>query len=141
MKFTKLTSTAITPTRGTEGAAGLDLYADCDMLVSSGACVMVGTGIAVEIPARHVGLLFIRSSLGKAGIALANGVGVADSDYRGELKLCLTYTAGNGGQFIRRGDKIAQLVITPYLPVELIEVDALSCTERGEGGFGSTGAT
>jgi dUTP pyrophosphatase len=140
MKFMRLTTTAITPTRGTKGSAGLDLYADTDMLVTSGACVTVGTGIAVEIPARHVGLLFIRSSLGRAGITLANSVGVIDADFRGQIQLLLTYTAGNGGQFIRRGDKIAQLVIMPYLPVELIEADALSDTDRGQGGFGSTGA-
>jgi dUTP pyrophosphatase len=139
MKFTKLTSSAITPTRGTPNSAGLDLYADADVLVSSGASVMLGTGIAVEIPANHVGLVCIRSSVGKAGVALANGVGVIDSDYRGEIKLCLTYTAGNGGHYIRRGHAVAQLVVMPYLHTELVEVDALTSTERGAGGFGSTG--
>lgn len=139
MKFKKLTTTAITPTRGSPNSAGLDLYADADVLVSSGASVMLGTGIAIEIPMDHVGLVFIRSSVGKAGVALANSVGVIDSDYRGEIKLCLTYTAGNGGHYIRRGQAIAQLVVMPYVHVELVEVDALSTTERGSGGFGSTG--
>ena len=139
MKFTKLTSTAITPTRGSPSSAGLDLYADADVLVSSGASVMLGTGIAIEIQKDHVGLVAIRSSVGKAGVALANSVGVIDSDYRGEIKLCLTYTAGSGGHYIRRGQAIAQIVIMPVLPVELVEVDALSTTERGTGGFGSTG--
>ena len=139
MKFKKLTTTAITPTRGSPNSAGLDLYADSDVLVSSGASVMLGTGIAIEIPQGHVGLVAIRSSVGKAGVALANSVGVIDSDYRGEIKLCLTYTAGNGGHYIRKGQAIAQLVVMPYLHVELVEVDALSTTERGAGGFGSTG--
>ena len=139
MKFTKLTSTAITPTRGSTSSAGLDLYADQDVLVTSGASVMLGTGIAIEIPQDHVGLVCIRSSVGKAGVALANAVGVIDSDYRGELKLCLTYTAGSGGHYIRKGQAVAQLIVTPYHHVELVEVDALSTTERGAGGFGSTG--
>jgi dUTP pyrophosphatase len=139
MKFKKLTTTAITPTRGSPNSAGLDLYADADVLVSSGASVMLGTGIAIEIPQGYVGLVCIRSSVGKAGVALANSVGVIDSDYRGEIKLCLTYTAGNGGHYIRRGQAIAQLIIMPYLHTELVEVDALSTTERGAGGFGSTG--
>lgn len=139
MKFKKLTTTAITPTRGSPNSAGLDLYADADVLVSSGASVMLGTGIAIEIPRDHVGLVAIRSSIGKAGVALANSVGVIDSDYRGEIKLCLTYTAGNGGHYIRKGLAVAQIVIMPVLPVELVQVDALSTTERGTGGFGSTG--
>ena len=139
MKFMKLTTTAITPSRGTPNSAGLDLYADADVLVSSGASVMLGTGIAVEIPQGHVGLVFIRSSVGKSSVALANSVGVIDSDYRGEIKLCLIYTAGNGGHYIRKGQAIAQLVVMPYLHTELVEVDALSTTERGDGGFGSTG--
>ncbi len=139
MKFKKLTTTAITPTRGSPNSAGLDLYADADVLVSSGASVMLGTGIAIEIPMNHVGLVAIRSSVGKAGVALANSVGVIDSDYRGEIKLCLTYTAGSGGHYIRKGQAIAQLIVTPYHHVELVEVDALSTTDRGAGGFGSTG--
>jgi dUTP pyrophosphatase len=140
MKFKKLTTTAITPTRGSPNSAGLDLYADADVLVSSGASVMLGTGIAIEIPTGNVGLVFIRSSVGKSGVSLANSVGVIDSDYRGEIKLLLVYTAGNGGHYIRKGQAIAQLVVIPVLPVELVQVDALSPTERGDGGFGSTGA-
>lgn len=140
MKYTKLSTAAITPTRGTQGSAGLDLYAAQDVLVSSGASVMLSTGIAVEIPKNHVGLVAIRSSVGRSGVSLANSVGVIDSDYRGEIKLCLTYTAGNGGHYIRKGLAVAQIIIMPVLQVELIEVDALSTTERGSGGFGSTGA-
>jgi dUTP pyrophosphatase len=81
----------------------------------------------------------VRSSVGKAGVSLANSVGVIDSDYRGEIKLCLAYTAGNGGYYILKGDKVAQLVVIPAPWFDLIEVDALSSTDRGDGGFGSTG--
>jgi dUTP pyrophosphatase len=136
MKFTKLTSTAITPTRATTGAAGLDLYADADVFVLTGESVMLGTGIAVEVPLDHVGLVFIRSSLGKAGVGLTNAVGVIDSDYRGEIMLSLASTSGH---YIRRGDRVAQMIIMPVVPVEMIEVDALSTTDRGAGSFGSTG--
>jgi len=138
MRYMKLTDTAIAPTRGTPGSAGIDLYADHDVLVSCGASVMLGTGIAVEVPEGYVGLL-MRSSVGKAGVSLANAVGVIDSDYRGEIKLCLAYTAGNGGYYILKGDKVAQLVVIPAPWFDLIEVDALSSTDRGDGGFGSTG--
>ena len=140
MRFKKLTDTAIAPTRGTLGSAGIDLYADHDVLVSCGSSVMLGTGIAVEVPEGYVGLLMVRSSVGKAGVSLANAVGVIDSDYRGEIKLCLAYTAGNGGYYILKGDKVAQLVVIPAPWFDLIEVDALSSTDRGDGGFGSTGA-
>ena len=139
MRFTKLTTTAITPTRGTAGAAGLDLYAEEDTLVSSGASVLIGTGIAVEIPEGYVGLVFIRSGLSKAGVGLTNSVGVIDSDYRGEIKLSMIYVAGNGGHYIRARDRVAQLVVVPAPTFELTEVDALMPTERGAGGFGSTG--
>jgi dUTP pyrophosphatase len=139
MRFQKLTTTAITPTRGTPGSAGLDLYSDQEVLLVSYHTKTVGTGIAVGIPEGYVGLLFLRSSIGKAGVALANAVGVIDSDYRGEVKLCLTYAHDMGGYYIQRGDRIAQLVVMPAQGFELTEVDALSTTERGTGGFGSTG--
>ena len=86
MRFTKLTTTAITPTRGTPGAAGLDLYADQDAFIVDYASIMVGTGIAVEVPEGYVGLLFLRSSMGKTGVSLTNSVGVIDSDYRGDRR-------------------------------------------------------
>ena len=139
MRFTKLTSTAITPTRGTPGAAGLDLYADEDALITNGAPVFVSTGIAVEIPEGYVGLVFIRSGLSKSGVGLTNSVGVIDSDYRGEIQLSMIYIAGNGGHYIRARDRVAQLVVVPAPLFDLIEVDALMPTERGAGGFGSTG--
>lgn len=139
MRFKKLTTTAITPTRGTPGAAGLDLYADEDAFIVDYSSTMVRTGIAVEIPEGYVGLVFLRSSMGKAGVSMTNSVGVVDSDYRGELKLCLTYAIGNGGHFIKQGDRIAQLVVLPAPLYDPIEVDELSETQRGTGGFGSTG--
>jgi dUTP pyrophosphatase len=139
MRFTKLTTTATTPTRGTPGAAGLDLYADQDVLVLDGCTKTLGTGIAVEVPEGYVGLVFMRSSMGKTGVALANAVGVIDSDYRGEIKLCLTYIAGTGGHFIKQGDRVAQLVVLPAPTFDLVEVDALTATARGTGAFGSTG--
>jgi len=139
VRFKKLTPTAITPARGTPGAAGLDLYSDEKVLLLSGNVTMVRTGIAVEIPEGYVGLVFVRSSLGKAGVALANSVGVIDSDYRGEILLAMVYTSSFGGQYIREGDRIAQLVVIPAPLFELQEVDELSETKRGEGGFGSTG--
>ena len=139
MRFKKLTTTAITPTRGTPGAAGLDLYSGTECLVVSYKTEMVGTGVAVEIPEGYVGLLFLRSSIGKMGVALANGVGVIDSDYRGEVQLCLTYAHDMGGHHIRQGERIAQLVVIPAPTFDLIEVDELPETQRGTGGFGSTG--
>jgi dUTP pyrophosphatase len=77
--------------------------------------------------------------MGKTGIAMTNAVGVIDSDYRGELQLSLAYTAGTGGYFLRQGQRVAQLVVVPAPMFDLIEVDELSDTQRGEGGFGSTG--
>lgn len=139
MRYTKLTTTAITLTRGTSGSAGLDLCAEEDTLVSSGASVLIGTGIAVEIPEGYVGLVFIRSGLSKAGVGLTNSVGVIDSDYRGEIKLSMIYVAGNGGHYIRARDRVAQLVVIPAPLFDLTEVDSLTSTERGASGFGSTG--
>lgn len=139
MRFKKLTPTAVTPTRGTPHSAGLDLYADTSCLLVNHVTKTVGTGIAVEIPEGYVGLLFVRSSLGKAGVALVNDVGVIDSDYRGEIKLAMIYSATVGGHYVQQGDRIAQLVVVPAPLFELEEVEELSETARGEGGFGSTG--
>jgi dUTP pyrophosphatase len=139
MKYMKLTYTAMTPTRATPGSAGLDLYADTECLLVSDHTNMVGTGIAVEIPLGYVGLLFLRSSMGSNGVKLTNAVGVIDSDYRGEIKLCLTYAHEMDVYHIQRGDRIAQLVVMPVASFDLTEVDALSSTDRGTGGFGSTG--
>jgi dUTP pyrophosphatase len=102
---------------------------------------MVGTGIAVEIPEGYVGLVTVRSSMGREGVSLANSVGIVDSDYRGELILNLynhSYVHADGFG-VSAGERIGQLVVVPAPTFDLTEVDSLSTTERGEGGFGSTG--
>lgn len=141
MKIKLLTDTATMPTRGSEKAAGWDLYADFadEIYLPSNDVRMIGTGVAVEIPEGYFGALFARSGIAsKRGLRPANCVGVIDSDYRGEIKVAIindsTYV-----QKIEPQERIAQLVILPYKSVELEQVDELDKTERGEGGFGSTG--
>ena len=140
----KLRENAILPTRGTALAAGVDLYALLPDGQESAAVAPQGkylfpTGIAVEIPEGYVGLVFARSGIAtKRQLAPANCVGVVDSDYRGECFIAL-HNDGTQERTIRHGDRIAQLVLLPFLPMEFEEVDALSETARGEGGFGSTG--
>lgn len=123
------------PLAKTPGAAGLDLVLAHDLVIRQDEVAKVGTGVHAEIPEGHVGLVFMRSSI--SDVALTNGVGVIDSDYRGEIMLKL-----RGTTRIARyaaGDRIAQLVILPFIALEPTLVDELSDTERGEGGFGSTG--
>lgn len=130
---------AIDPKRGTDGSAGYDLYSCDAAVVLPKKCCMITTGIAIEIPNGYVGLVFARSGLAtKQGLRPANCVGVIDSDYRGEIKVCL-YNDSNAVREVNFGDRIAQLVIVPYIYPELELSEALSDTERGEGGFGSTG--
>ena len=140
VKIKKLTDKAIIPTFGSVGSAGADLYsAEESIIISPNQTVVVGTGVAVEIPEGFVGLVFARSGLAtKSGLAPANKVGVIDCDYRGELKVALHNHSGEVRK-IESGERIAQLVITPYLQFDFDEVDELSETKRGSGGFGSTG--
>ena len=139
MKVKKLTPEAIIPTYGTEDAAGMDLYAASEAAIESGESAMISTGIATEIPKGYVGLIFARSGLAcKQGLAPANKVGVIDADYRGEIKVAL-YNQSKEVRQINRGDRIAQMAIVPYLKVEIEEAEELSDTDRGAGGFGSTG--
>lgn len=141
MKFKKLNSKAITPKRSSEYSAGMDLYAciENDIIIRPGETVKIGTGIAFELPKNTFGAIFARSGLAtKHGIAPANKVGVCDEDYRGEYIVPLHNHSCNP-IIIKPGDRIAQLVIIPYIPVELEEVEILSDTERGFGGFGSSG--
>ena len=129
------------PTYGTAGAAGADLYAciDAPMTVRPGETVFIPTGIALEVPQGCAGLVYARSGLAcKRGLAPANKVGVVDSDYRGELRVAL-YNESDTDYVIHDGDRIAQLVLLPFLPMEFEEADELPETVRGEGGFGSTG--
>lgn len=141
MKIKKLNDLAHTPTRGSEQSAGWDLYAatSYDIIIQPGQTVKIGTGIAVEIPSDHFGGIYARSGLAtKQGLAPANKVGVIDSDYRGELIVAL-HNSSDIDQVVTAGSRIAQLIIQPYTSVSLEEVNDLSDTDRGSGGFGSTG--
>lgn len=137
----KLRPNAILPTYGSTEAAGADLYAclDADVTILPGQTVLIPTGLAMEIPAGCAGLIYARSSLGvKRDLAPANKVGVIDSDYRGEFMVAL-HNHGSREQIICNADRIAQLLITPVFTPGFTEVCELSDTDRGEGGFGSTG--
>lgn len=137
----KLRPNAILPTYGSAEAAGADLYACLDepVTIAPGQSVFVPTGLAMEIPKGCAGLAYARSGLAcKRGLAPANKVGVIDSDYRGEFMIVL-HNHGNEPQVVVHGERIAQLVITPVFTPGFVEVEALSDTSRGGGGFGSTG--
>ncbi len=138
LKFKKTDPKAIIPRRQTEGAAGFDLHAlEAEYLHKTTTPLMVRTGISVEIPPGHVGLIRDRSGLAaKHGITVL--AGVIDADYRGELKVILAHH-GQGALNIQPGERIAQLVVTVCPDFEVQEVEDLSDTERGAGGFGSTG--
>lgn len=121
------------------GDAGFDLRSTMDVEIAPQGTVMVGTGIAVEIPDGHVGLVFPRSGLAShSGVNLVNNVGVVDSGYRGEVMLPL-YNAGHDTVAVARGVRCAQMVVVPFVACEIVEVDELGETDRGQGGFGSTG--
>ena len=143
MKFQKLRPDAKTPVYGSADAAGADLYACCgeETRIPAGKTVMVPTGIAVAIPKGHVGLIFARSSLGtKRGLAPANKVGVIDADYRGEIMVSL-HNHSAEDQTIAPYERVAQMVTVPFVQMAYEEADDLDETERGTGGFGSTGRT
>ena len=138
----KLDGRAIIPTYGTEFSAGADLYAVCDddILIAAGKTVLVHTGISLEIPMGCGGFIFARSGLAsKKGLAPANKVGVIDADYRGEIMVAL-HNHSNEDAVISNGERIAQLVIMPFLKADFILCEELSETVRGQGGFGSTGS-
>jgi dUTP pyrophosphatase len=136
----KLNARAILPKYGSAYAAGADLYScEEELTVPPHATVFVHTGIAMEIPEGLVGLVYARSGLAcKRNLAPANKVGVIDSDYRGEIMVAL-HNHGDKPETIAAGERVAQLVLTPYITAEYNEVAELSDTVRGEGGFGSTG--
>ena len=140
VKFRKLVSEAVTPQYAQDGDAGMDLTATSFRVTDT--FMEYGTGIAVEIPHGHVGLLFPRSSITKSapGVSLKNSVGVIDSNYRGEIliRFELPYSSEMGGTIPVVGDKVAQLLIIPYPTVHMEEVRELSDSNRGQGGFGST---
>ncbi len=135
----KLNENAKLPTYGSEFAAGADLYAAEGMEIPAGETRFVHTGIAVELPAGTVGLVYARSGLAsKQDLAPANKVGVIDCDYRGEIIVSL-HNHGKEPRTVSAGDRIAQLVVAPYYTCEFEEAASLSSTVRGIGGFGSTG--
>lgn len=163
VKVKKLSDTAIMPTYGSEKAAGMDLYADISqeymsknksndsfaftldkngvygMIIQPHSTAIIPTGLSIEIPDNCFGGIYARSGLAsKQGLRPANCVGIVDSDYRGEVMVAL-HNDTQGIQKIENGQRIAQLIIQPYYTIDLIEVNNLSETDRGEGGFGSTG--
>ena len=141
VKVKKLKEEAIIPTSGSEYAAGYDLYAciDNEVTILPHETKLIPTGLAMEIPIGYAGLIYARSGLAtKRGLAPANKVGVVDSDYRGEVMVAL-HNHSNVEQKIDKQERIAQLVVTPFLKVEFKETASLEDTKRGIGGFGSTG--
>lgn len=144
VRIKKLNDTATIPTIGSIEAAGCDIYANLvedggSATIGPGATHFVKTGIAMEVPKQYAGLIYARSGLAsKRGLRPANCVGVIDSDYRGEIMVAL-HNDSDSPQTIKHGERIAQMVITPYIRPEFVETDNLSDTERGGGGFGHTG--
>lgn len=139
LNIKKKNSNAMLPTRGSVGAAGFDLYSnEVSVDIPNGETKIIGTGLYMEIPDGYAGLIYARSGLAsKRGLRPANCVGVIDSDYRGEIKVAL-HNDSKECQTIHKGDRIAQIVITPFLAIDFNEVDELSETDRGKRGFGST---
>ena len=139
IRIKKLNEKAIIPTSGSPYSAGYDIYSLEDHEIEAGKTVLAKTGLALEIPEGYFGAVYARSGLAsKKGLRPANCVGVIDSDYRGELMVAL-HNDSEKTQKVVQGDRIAQLVITPYLSVEFKETEELSETKRQSGGFGSTG--
>ena len=132
---------AVLPTYGSAEAAGADLYAclDAPVTIGPGETVWIPTGLALEVPKGCAGLVYARSSMGvKRGLAPANKVGVIDSDYRGEIRVVLL-NHGKEPQTVEHGERVAQFLITPVLTPAYEDAEELSDTNRGSGGFGSTG--
>lgn len=136
----KVTREDLIPNRAFPSDAGADLVAKDTVWLQPFKRTLVPTGVHVEIPIGHVGLLFPRSSLSKQNIVMTNSVGVIDADYRGEIMASLMYIGNNeSGEHVLQGERIVQLVMVPILLPRFVTVDELSETERGKGGFGSTG--
>lgn len=142
LRVRRLSPDAVVPTLGTAESAGFDLYATEGVEIENQRAVLIHTGIAVEIPKGYVGLLFARSGIAtKKHLRPSNCVGVIDSDYRGEVMVSLyndNYHSIHSTQTVSKGERVAQLVILPYISPELVLSEELSDTDRGEGGFGST---
>ncbi len=140
ISFKKIKEDAMMLSYATEGSAAADIFSYCpeSILLAPQERVLVGTGISLAIPQGYVGLVFARSGLASRGITLSNSVGVIDSDYRGELKVAL-HNASNEDFLIEHQQRLAQLAIMPVLQCQFVEKLSLPQTERGSGGFGSTG--
>lgn len=141
VKIKKLRENAVVPTYGSEFAAGADLYACLDeaVTIDAGETKFIPTGVALSIPVGYAGLIYARSGLAcKKGLAPANKVGVVDADYRGEVMVAL-HNHGKVAQTVEAGERVAQMVIAPFITANFILSDELDDTVRGEGGFGSTG--
>lgn len=141
VRIKKLRENAVVPTYGSEFAAGADLYAAIEeaVTINPNETKLIPTGLAMEIPTGYAGLVYARSGLAsKRGLAPANKVGVVDADYRGEVMVAL-HNHGTAAQTIEAGERIAQMVIAPYVTANFILSDSLDDTVRGAGGFGSTG--
>jgi dUTP diphosphatase len=140
VEFTRLDPSVSLPRRAREGDAGLDLAANVDAKVGPGERAMIPTGLAVAIPKGHAGLVLPRSGLAsKRGLTLSNSPGLIDAGYRGEVTIAVVNLDPMETVEITRGDRIAQLLVVPFAEVEPVEVDELPPSERGEGGFGSSG--
>lgn len=140
IKIKKLYEDSEIPTRGSEYAAGYDLYAHEGATIKPHETVKIGTGVALQPPKDTFGAVFARSGLAaKQGLRPANCVGVCDYDYTGEYIVAL-HNDSNEERVIEKGERIGQVVFIPYVNVTFVEVDELDATERGAGGFGSTGA-
>jgi dUTP pyrophosphatase len=140
LPIARLNDQAVLPTRAHDGDAGLDLYACEAAHIGPGERWSVGTGVAVEIPGGHAGLVLPRSGLAKKhGITLVNAPGLIDAGYRGELRVLLLNTDPADTFRVQPGDRIAQLVISPIVLAEPVETTALAESVRGDGGFGSSG--
>ena len=141
VRIKKLNEKAVVPTYGSPFSAGADLYAceDAPVTIEPGKFVLIHTGLSFEIPEGFAGLIFARSGLAtKRGLAPANKVGVIDSDYRGEISVCL-HNKSDTAYTVCDGDRIAQMMFIPVLAANLIQSEELDDTARGAGGFGSTG--
>ena len=141
IRIKKLRDTAKIPTRGSNNAAGYDLYADIEtpVTIEPVSVMKISTGISTQLPSYMAALIFPRSGLStKKGLRLANCVGLVDPDYRGEYIVAL-YNDSETPQIVMPGERIAQVVFSPFYEINFIETDELNDTERGEGGFGASG--
>lgn len=138
VKIKKLVENAVIPQYSKNGDAGMDLTCISEKWNENNTMVAYDTGLAVEIPEGYVGLLFPRSSIAKTSLILSNSVGVIDSGYRGSIMLKYRYP--EEGMVYEIGDRVGQLIILPYPQIEFEEVEELSDTDRGSGGFGSSGS-